>query len=253
MQNILIFDSSTKLDFIVLLKNDRMYSRLERSHAHTNTLLTGIKKILDDGNVRLSEMDLILSGRGPGSFTGIRIALATARGLSQATGKSLAVISSLELYFLAFAPLSGNECLWLPFMDARKDRIYSSGFSSQGEWIIKEGDYFPQELWEITNNWKKKEKNRQIRLFSPDPSWHENNDKKKPFLPFNKEEIIQLEFNKELFRDRIQKKVLYIAQNQGLGDYNIGLPIYLRKSDAEKLLPLQKVTLDLDISDLTTN
>ncbi len=71
-----------------------------------------------------SDVDLLVAGRGPGSFTGLRIGMACLKGLAFATSLPLAGISSLE----ALAAGSGATGLVVPLFDARKQEVYAAAY-----------------------------------------------------------------------------------------------------------------------------
>ncbi|HEY3019682.1 MAG TPA: tRNA (adenosine(37)-N6)-threonylcarbamoyltransferase complex dimerization subunit type 1 TsaB, partial [Solirubrobacteraceae bacterium] len=85
---------------------------------HTAQLLALARALLDRAGLAFADLDLIAVGTGPGSFTGLRIGVATARALAQATGAPVAGVSTLRaLATLADDP--GPETLVLPVVDAR--------------------------------------------------------------------------------------------------------------------------------------
>jgi len=88
---------------------------------HSETLLSRIDNMLTAGRFKTEDVDLFVYGRGPGTFTGLRIGLATMKGLALASGKPIVGISSLES--LAFSsPVSGTvACL----IDARRKELFA--------------------------------------------------------------------------------------------------------------------------------
>ena len=92
-----------------------------------------VRASLDKAGVALSEIDCFASAVGPGSFTGVRICLAAAKGLADAMGKPVAGISNLR----ALASF-GTAALRNPIIDARRGQIYSAVYSSQLEVVSDE-------------------------------------------------------------------------------------------------------------------
>jgi tRNA threonylcarbamoyladenosine biosynthesis protein TsaB len=89
---------------------------------HAETLLARIEWALEQGGLRREDVGLIVYGRGPGSFTGVRIGLATAKGLALGLGMPILGVSSLE----ALALSAGREGLVATLVDARRGEIYAA-------------------------------------------------------------------------------------------------------------------------------
>jgi tRNA threonylcarbamoyladenosine biosynthesis protein TsaB len=95
---------------------------------HAERLMPMIEMVMADARMRFSELERIAIATGPGTFTGARIAVAAARGLSLATGASIVVVSSLEL--MAMNPVvdaRGAETLAIA-TDARRGEVYFQSF-----------------------------------------------------------------------------------------------------------------------------
>jgi tRNA threonylcarbamoyladenosine biosynthesis protein TsaB len=107
--------------------------RVTRTHA--GQIWKTVYFLLDQVGWTLREIDLWAVTVGPGSFTGLRIGLATMKGLALATGKPMVGISTLEA--LA-SPLTYSPHLICPVIDARKKEVFSAYFrvDSQGNLIM---------------------------------------------------------------------------------------------------------------------
>jgi tRNA threonylcarbamoyladenosine biosynthesis protein TsaB len=97
------------------------------SGSHAAHLLELIENALGTCARRLAEVDLIAVSLGPGSFTGLRICLSTAKGLAMATGAELVGVSTLEALAMVAAPRGGRIC---PVLDARKGEVYAAVFAA---------------------------------------------------------------------------------------------------------------------------
>src|SRR6266545_2870940 len=104
---ILALETSTFTASVALLAGDRLITR-ERGPegTHSSDLFALLDQVLREGGVRLTELAGIAVGAGPGSFTGLRIAMATAKGLAFAAGKPLWAVSSLAALALDAAALA---------------------------------------------------------------------------------------------------------------------------------------------------
>ncbi len=138
----LAFDTSTPLGSVAVGAGTDVLARsaLRRQGAHSSDLIPKIQETLEGGGVDLGELSGLVVGSGPGSFTGVRVAAATAKGLAQALDVPLWAVSSLEAGAAAVdAPwvplsdesrveLSDDERTWPRYIlfDARSDRVYAA-------------------------------------------------------------------------------------------------------------------------------
>ncbi len=93
---------------------------------HSYTLLPAVKEILEIAKLSLSQIGLIAVAAGPGSFTGLRIGISTAKGLSFADQIPCAAVSTLE--GLAMNAFESEGALVCPVMDARRGEFYNALF-----------------------------------------------------------------------------------------------------------------------------
>jgi tRNA threonylcarbamoyladenosine biosynthesis protein TsaB len=97
MSNILVFDASSAWCSVALSVGGTLYSVAEmQPRKHAQLILPMIENLCGQANIKPKELDGIAFGKGPGSFTGLRIAISVAQGLSLATGARLYGISSLK-------------------------------------------------------------------------------------------------------------------------------------------------------------
>jgi tRNA threonylcarbamoyladenosine biosynthesis protein TsaB len=88
---------------------------------------------LEQSNIELKDLDIVTIANGPGSFTGIRIGLATAKGICMAHEIPLLPVNTLEL--LAYNLFGSNRDI-LPFIDARMGEVYAALYSSHIKQLI---------------------------------------------------------------------------------------------------------------------
>src|SRR6266581_5281360 len=97
MPLILSFDTATLGGSVCLARGETILASVmgDPNISHSNTLLRDINQVLKTAGVTLSDIDLFAVAAGPGSFTGLRIGLATAKSLAVNTGKQCVGVSTL--------------------------------------------------------------------------------------------------------------------------------------------------------------
>ena len=95
---------------------------------HSRTLMPMVEDMLRNADLTLSDCDIIAVANGPGSFTGIRIGIAAAKGLAFAADKPAAGVSTLEAMALGCAGMNG---LIVCAMDARRQQVYNALFRAE--------------------------------------------------------------------------------------------------------------------------
>jgi len=86
------------------------------------------------GKLKPDKPDLIVVGAGPGSFTGIRVGIAAAKGLALPRSLPIKAVSSFDALALTAAPQAPADCVQMcVFCDARRDEIYSAFYDPQGQ------------------------------------------------------------------------------------------------------------------------
>jgi len=97
---------------------------------HSETLMPLIDKALSDAKITLNDVDKIAVSNGPGSFTGLRIGVATVKGLAMGAGKKVCGVSSLLALCYNVPCVQG---LIVPMMDARREQVYCAIYERCGE------------------------------------------------------------------------------------------------------------------------
>lgn len=95
---------------------------IQTGHTHGKTLTRLIRTSLDLSGLQLNEVDALAVTTGPGSFTGIRIGIATAKGIALAAGLPVLPVTSLEALAL---PMANSPLPVCALLDARGDRLYA--------------------------------------------------------------------------------------------------------------------------------
>ncbi|BBN83360.1 tRNA (adenosine(37)-N6)-threonylcarbamoyltransferase complex dimerization subunit type 1 TsaB [Pseudoalteromonas sp. A25] len=140
--NLLAIDASTEALSLALHYNDQTYRHFEVCpQQHSQKILPEIERLLSKANCQLSDLDGIVFGRGPGSFTGVRISVAIAQGLAFSSNLKLVGVSTLEAMALQ-AVRQCNVSQVLSGIDARMGEIYLAHYqvSSDGTVAVVEDE-----------------------------------------------------------------------------------------------------------------
>lgn len=121
---ILALDSSGLVASVALVQDGILIGEYTINHkkTHSQTLLPMLNEVKQMVGLEMDEVDAIAVSAGPGSFTGLRIGSATAKGLGLALGKPLIGVPTLDA--LAYN-LYGTDKLVCPLMDARRNQVYT--------------------------------------------------------------------------------------------------------------------------------
>lgn len=124
--NILGIDTTTKSASCSILYNNNYYSKnITNEITHSEKLLPIINDTLSEANINLDNIDMFATINGPGSFTGIRIGLATIKAFAQVKEIDIFSISSIDLIsYVAFKNSDEKEKYVLSLIDARNNRVY---------------------------------------------------------------------------------------------------------------------------------
>ncbi len=135
---ILALDTATENCSAALWVDGVVY---QRSHAsareHSERLLGMVDSVLAEGGIALAGLDLVAVDRGPGGFTGVRIAVGVAQGLAFGTGLPVMPVSSLAAVAAGARRMHRAERV-LVALDARMDEIYTAAldFSGGHDWPV---------------------------------------------------------------------------------------------------------------------
>ena len=123
----LTIDTTTKVTALALAEDGSLVAEgfLHTHKTHSERLIPLLDQLFAAAGWKLAELDFIGVVRGPGSFTGIRIGLATAQGMAQVLEVPLLGVLSLDA--LAWAGWGRDELI-IPLLDARKNEWYTAGY-----------------------------------------------------------------------------------------------------------------------------
>jgi tRNA threonylcarbamoyladenosine biosynthesis protein TsaB len=113
----------------------------EPSRRHSRNLLPAIRELLAEAGLGRDELALLVATRGPGSFTGLRIGLATAQGFALAVGTQLVGVSSLDAAALADAASDGSARRRLVVIDALRGELFAALYDGVGPETLVAGPF----------------------------------------------------------------------------------------------------------------
>lgn len=121
---ILAIDSSGLVATIALVEDDNLIAEYTIHHkkTHSQTLMPMLSEIKNMTELDLESVDAIAVAKGPGSFTGLRIGAATAKGLAMGLNKPIIEVPTLE--GMAYQ-MYGTSAAICPIMDARRNQVYT--------------------------------------------------------------------------------------------------------------------------------
>lgn len=222
--NLLALDTSTNVASVAVFRGEKLVSEmiLDHSLTHSKTLLPNLKKALVDAGLTFKDLDVIACVIGPGSFTGIRIGLATAKGLCQALDIPMIPVSSLYALAYNIPYVNGLIC---PIIDARRNQVYTNLYKSDGRGNIEEiKKDFPLDL-EKLEDWLNEQTELVYLLgdgvvkYTKDMKFNPNIIKVRPYLATSKASSVGA------------YALDHLDQSH---DYHDIEPIYLRPSYAEE-------------------
>lgn len=221
--NILAADTSTTTLYLCLLTDTSKTSfSITGGMQHSENLVPNILKLVKNQNLTINDIDLLVCTKGPGSFTGLRIAMSALKGIALASDIPLVAIETNKMLV---NPLSFYNGVVMSSIDARKKRFYISLFKNN-ERITKDLDINEEEIIELLNN------ENEVLITGP--------DSKKIFDKLQKANINEKLPELNLLVDTASYDLAYHLAILGKEEFEkngaapIGFgPSYIRKSDAE--------------------
>ena len=137
MAYIIQLETTTKQCSVALSYKGNCISKkvlLAEHFSHDEKLHVFIREVLQEANVGFSELDAVAISKGPGSYTGLRIGVAAAKGLCFALDLPLIGIHTLELMVQPFIG-KAEYVFFIPMLDARRMEVYTAVFDNSKTWI----------------------------------------------------------------------------------------------------------------------
>ena len=124
---ILVIDTSGPVCGTAVMDEDRVYSEFtaQNRNTHSASLMPMVEAALQAAGTELKALDAVAAVTGPGSFTGVRIGVATAKGLAHGAGLPCIPVDALEALSASAGSFDGIIC---PIQDARAGQVYGAAF-----------------------------------------------------------------------------------------------------------------------------
>lgn len=137
---LLALETATEACSVAVLVDGEVHERFEIApRRHAELTLPWAERLLADCGVAKSQLDAIAVGRGPGAFTGVRLAIALAQGIALALDRPLLPVSTLAaLAMRAESNMQGARII--AAIDARMGEVYLGAFAREGEGLRALGD-----------------------------------------------------------------------------------------------------------------
>ena len=123
-------DSATKTASVGIVKDEKVVASFTLNHkrTHSEKLLEMVDMALKVAQLDINEIDAFAVTKGPGSFTGLRIGLATIKGLCNALNKPCYPVSTIDALYENVSGLCSFGTIIAPIMDARRGEVYCGAY-----------------------------------------------------------------------------------------------------------------------------
>ena len=230
---ILAVDTSSKNCSVAIVEvyenknyNIIAFENSDDEKTHSQKLMPIVDKVFKEHNLTLKDMDLLACCVGPGSFTGIRIGIATMKAFADVTNIKTVSVTSLE-------SLSYNieeDGIIIPIIDCKNNNVYSAIFSRENNTYKQIGKNISDNIDNAISLYKANAENKNITFVGDGSILY-------------KDLLTSRLSNKLIFSNKNTQssislaKCAYVKYLEGLyGDSNNLSPLYLRKSQAERAL-----------------
>lgn len=168
--NILAMDTSNQILGVALLKGGQLIGEITTNikKNHSVRLMPAINQLMHEVDVKPEELDKIVVAKGPGSYTGVRIGLTTAKSMAWSLDIPVVGVSSLEVLAWQGRFYDAYIC---PFFDARRGLVYTGLYETRYNKI----ELAVEEQNILMEDWLKTlaERNQNVLFLSPDIKKHE--------------------------------------------------------------------------------
>lgn len=224
---ILALETSSMVASVAVISEDKLLAEftINNKKTHSQMLMPIVEQVTEGLALTLSDIDVFAVSGGPGSFTGIRIGVATVKSLAQALNKPVVGVSGLDGLAYNLVNFNGIIC---PMMDARNAQVYTCLYRSNGEEINRLKEYMAVRVAELISMIQ--ESGETVMFCGDGLLLHKN------LLSEKLGE--RAKFSQSVFTFQKASSIAFLALQKAklsdLSTYNELQPFYLRKSQAEQ-------------------
>ena len=123
---LLCIETATTVCSVCVTGDDKIlaYKEINNGFSHAENLHIFIQDVLKEANLSIEQLSAVAVSKGPGSYTGLRIGVSTAKGLCYALQVPLISIDTLQSMTYAVASAKNEDALYCPMLDARRMEVY---------------------------------------------------------------------------------------------------------------------------------
>jgi len=135
---ILCLETSSTMCSVCITANDKVIAskELNSGYSHAENLHVFIQDVLKEANLTVKQISAVAVSKGPGSYTGLRIGVSSAKGLCYALQIPLISVDTLQSMAYAVAQTKQDDILYCPMLDARRMEVYCAVYNNKLENII---------------------------------------------------------------------------------------------------------------------
>lgn len=260
--NILALETTGKYASVCLLNDMGAFKKVSLEEMnHLQGLLTMAEELLVKCKLQIDDVDAIAVSIGPGSFTGMRIGIATARAISEAKGIKCIAVKTLESFEFSESENSAEANIFVPMLDARRGQVYSALYIKGKDALSKEefatDIYMIDELLEKIARFAREEfeSGELCIFFTGDASikyrqkiedWAQAYGEEYAKLPIESKQCASIKAVFERDEDvhqnakRVAKRAYFSYLNGEFTSFSDIKPMYLRGAEAERKLQKEK-------------
>lgn len=137
---LLHIETATAVCSVALSKGEKLLELKETTAGlqHSSSLVPFIRDIVDSAGMKMTDMEGVSVSAGPGSFTGLRVGMASAKGVCFGLDIPLIALSTLEALATAARKMWPGYDYYLPMLDARRMEVYAAVYDDRGNCLVKD-------------------------------------------------------------------------------------------------------------------
>ncbi len=145
---VLAIDTSTVVAAVALMDDEKLLGEysINNKKTHSQKLMVMIDEIMKDLDIKPSDIDVFAASIGPGSFTGLRIGVTTAKAMAYATNKPVVGVPTLDA--LAYNIVT-SEFIICPILDARNSQVFTALYEVKGKRFERITEYMGIPVFEL--------------------------------------------------------------------------------------------------------